>query len=119
MLSSEARPNQRPPHTCLSRKKYQIRLELMTGVRRRASRRCEAARFARRLTPVIQTVARFARLRRTKDFFDFTLWENTVCFSETSLIGRFRASRCHHRVRLEKSCPKIPTRGLEIEFDAS
>ena len=78
----------------------------------------EAARFARRLTPVIQTVARCARKRRTKVFLDCALGKIYNAFQLKSSNCGFRASRCHHRVRLERSCLKMPTRGMEIELKA-
>ena len=52
----------------------------------------ELARFARRLTPVLQSVAQ----RRT-----FVL-QRIIRFTENGLIDPFRASRCQHRVPLGK-----------------
>ena len=50
--------------------------------------------------------------------FGFCIWANTVRFTKNAFFDRFRASRCHHRVRLEKSCLQMLTRGLEIELKA-
>ena len=79
----------------------------------------EAARFARHLTPVIETVARFARSRRTKEFLDFAFWKLSTFQTELGLIGLFRACSTHRWIRFEKSYNEIVTRGLETNVKVS